>query len=104
MDLGPGYTKALSYSLDTIGGYLRLRHDRDFVIVLLGDHQPPSVVSGEGATWEVPVHVIASRKALLDRLMQRGFRAGLQPAHPAVSRIDGLMPILLEAFGDREGD
>jgi hypothetical protein len=104
MNLGPGYTKALSYSFDTLGGYLRLRHDRDFVVVLLGDHQPPSVVSGEGASWEVPVHVIASRKGLLDRLVQRGFQRGLQPAHPAVSRIDGLMPILLDAFGDREGD
>jgi hypothetical protein len=104
MNLGPGYTKALSYSFDTLGGYLRLRHDRDFVIVLLGDHQPPSIVSGEGASWEVPVHVIASRKGLLDRLTQHGFRKGLQPSHPAVTRIDGLMPVLLDAFGDREGD
>src|SRR6185436_11299496 len=68
LDLGPGYVKALTYSFDTIGGYLRLRHDRDFVVILIGDHQPPAVVSGEGASWEVPVHVIASRPALLDQL------------------------------------
>ena len=102
MDLGPGYVKALTYSFDTIGGYLRLRHDRDFVIVLLGDHQPPAVVSGEGASWEVPVHVIASRPALLEQLKHQGFVSGLEPEHPALTRIDGLMNVLLGAFGDKD--
>ena len=104
LDLGPGYVKALTYSFDTIGGYLRLRHDRDFVVILIGDHQPPAVVSGEGSSWEVPVHVIASRPALLDQLTQRGFRPGLEPKHPALTRIDGLTPLLLESFGEHETD
>ena len=104
LDLGPGYVKALTYSFDTIGGYLRLRHDRDFVVILIGDHQPPAVVSGEGASWEVPVHVIASRPALLDQLTRHGFQRGLEPKHPALTRIDGLTPVLLESFGDREAD
>jgi hypothetical protein len=100
LNLGPGYVKAMSYSYDSLGGYLRLRHDRDFVLIVLGDHQPPAVVSGEGSSWDVPVHVIASRPALLERLKAHGFRSGLEPAHPAVSTINGLMPILLDAFGD----
>jgi hypothetical protein len=105
LDLGPGYTKALTYSFDTIGGYLRLRHDRDFVVVVIGDHQPPAVVSGEGSSWEVPVHVIASRPELLERLDQHGFRPGLEPMHhPTTPRIDELMPVLLDAFGDRQSD
>jgi hypothetical protein len=104
LDLGPGYVKALTYSFDTIGGYLRLRHDRDFVVILLGDHQPPSVVSGEGASWEVPVHVIASRPQLLDALKARGFKDGLEPAHPAISTIDGLLNVLVTSFGDKYTD
>jgi hypothetical protein len=52
----------------TLGGYLRLRADRDFVMVIVGDHQPPAMVSGEGATWDVPVHVITNRTQVLDRL------------------------------------
>jgi hypothetical protein len=104
LDLGPGYTKALTYSFDALGGYLALRHDRDFVVVLIGDHQPPAVVTGEGASWEVPVHVISSRPDLLEHLTKKGFRPGLEPAHPALTRIDGLTPMLLEAFGDREAD
>jgi hypothetical protein len=104
LNLGPGYVKALSYTYDTLGGYLLWRPRRDFVMVIVGDHQPPAVVTGDGASWDVPVHVIASRPALLDRLTARhGFRAGLEPAGPAVSRIDGLMPVLLDAFGDAGG-
>ena len=101
LDLGPGYIKAMSYAFDTIGGYLTVRGDRDFVVVLIGDHQPPAVVTGDGASWEVPVHVIASRPELLRRLGRHGFREGLAPAHPALTSIHGLMPVLLDAFGDR---
>jgi hypothetical protein len=99
MNLGPGYVRAMSAAYQSLGGYLRLRADRDFVMVLLGDHQPPAAVSGEGATWEVPVHVIASRKEILDAVLARGFLRGLTPRHPAISRMHALTPILLAAFG-----
>jgi len=101
-NLGPGYAKSLIYVHKTLGGYLRLRGDRDFVMVVLGDHQPPALVSGEGASWDVPVHVVASRREVLDRLLRQGFREGLTPQRPIVARMDTLMPILLGAFGDPE--
>ena len=100
MNLGPSYVKALSYAYATIGGYLRLRADRDFVVLLIGDHQPPSLVSGDGATWDVPVHVIANRRAVLDRLLHHRFVARLALPELAVARMDTLLPILLDAFGD----
>ena len=50
------------------------------VLVIVGDHQPPALVSGEGASWNVPVHVIGRRAAVLDRLRAQGFRDGLAPA------------------------
>ena len=55
-------------------GYLQRAADRDLVMILLGDHQPAAAVSGEGAPWDVPVHVIASRPQILDALTRRGFR------------------------------
>ncbi|MCC7181880.1 MAG: sulfatase-like hydrolase/transferase [Acidobacteria bacterium] len=100
-NLGPGYARSLAYAHDTLAGYLRHRADRDLVLVMVGDHQPPALVSGEDASWEVPVHVVASRPALLERLRGHGFQEGLQPRRPAVARMDTLMPILLDAFGDR---
>jgi sulfatase-like protein len=102
LNLGPGYVKALTYSFTSFAGYLRQRHDRDFVMILIGDHQPPAAVSGEGAPWDVPVHVIASRTPVLDSLRAHGFRDGLTPERPVLGRMHELLPTLLKAFGDPE--
>ncbi len=99
-DLGPGYAKSIAYVHEWLSGYMRLRAGRDLVFVILGDHQPAAMVSGEGASWDVPVHVVASRPALLERLRLHGFRDGLSPAHPVVARMDTLTPVLLDAFGN----
>jgi len=100
LNLGPGYVKGLTYAHATVGGYLRLRADRDFVLILVGDHQPSAFLSGEGASWNVPVHVIANRRGVLERLRQHGFTVGLAPQHPTVARMDTLLPLLLDAFGN----
>jgi sulfatase-like protein len=97
----PGYVDAVSYAYATLEGYLHAHADRDFVMVVLGDHQPPAAVSGEGASWDVPVHVIARRKPILDRLVEHGFVAGITPARPALGRMHSLQPILLEAFSEK---
>ena len=99
-DLGPGYVKAMQYVYTTLSGYLRLRSDRDLVMIIVGDHQPPAAVSGEGATWNVPVHVVTGRGAVLDRLVDEGFREGLVPQRPVLTSMAGLMPMLLNAFGN----
>ena len=102
VDFGPAYVKSVAYAYATIAGYLRLRAGHDFVMILMGDHQPPAAVSGEGASWDVPVHVIASRGAVLERLTAHGFTVGLMPARRPLVRMHELLPILLEAFGARE--
>jgi hypothetical protein len=99
-DFGPVYAKAVAYTYQTIGGYLKLRADRDFVMILIGDHQPPAAVSGEGVPWDVPVHVITSDSVLFDQLLAKGFRSGLSPARPTLSKTHELLPILLSAFGN----
>ena len=95
---GPGYVHAIAYDYATLAGYLRLRADRDLVMILIGDHEPAAAVSGEGAAWEVPVHVIASHPRILDRLKAQGFHDGLTPARPALGRMHTLLPVLLDAF------
>ena len=104
LNLGPSYVKALAYAYTTVGGYLRLRAERDLVLILIGDHQPPSLVSGEGASWDVPVHIVASRSPVLDRLRRHRFVDGLTPSSPTVARMDTLLPILLDAFGTNDDD
>jgi hypothetical protein len=100
LNLGPGYVKAVDYTLRSVAGYLRLRADHDLVMIVIGDHQPASAVSGERAPWDVPVHVIASRPELLASLRADGFADGLAPKRPILGKMHELLPILLKAFGE----
>lgn len=99
LDLAPSYAHAVDYGLASIGGYLRQHPDRDLVLVLIGDHQPAAAVAGEGASWDVPVHVVASRPAVLDGLRARGFRTGVTPERRSLGPMHALLPMLLSSFG-----
>jgi hypothetical protein len=99
----PDYVDAMAYEFSWIGGYLREHAGRDIVMIVLGDHQPPALVSGAGASWNVPVHIISSRPELARRLEGSGFQPGLSPAPQAITRMHALLPLMLDAFGNRIG-
>ena len=98
LNLGPSYVHSIDYALATLGGFVGLPRTRDVVLVLIGDHQPPAVVSGEGAPWDVPVHVLSNRGALLDALIARGFTRGMHPRRAPLMRMHELMPALTTAM------
>jgi hypothetical protein len=98
LNMGPSYVNAVAYTYASIGGYLRMRADRDLVMIVIGDHQPAAAVSGQGASWDVPVHVIASRPQVLERLEARGFTRGLTPARARLGPMHRLLPLFLDAF------
>ena len=100
MDLGPGYADAVAYAYETFAGYLRQRAGRDYVMILIGDHQPPALVSGEGAPWDVPMHVITNRPAILDSLAAQGFTRGMTPARQTLGDMHEAVPRLLRAFSE----
>jgi hypothetical protein len=101
--LGGPYAESFVYTLRYLGGYLRARPDADFVLILLGDHQPAALVAGEGARWDVPVHVITSRGEVTRALREAGFVAGadLAPVSRRVGGMADLTTILLRAFDSR---
>ena len=101
LNLGPSYVRSLAYAYTTIAGYLRESAARDLVLILIGDHQPPAAVSGERATWDVPVHVVTNRRQILEHLLTAGFSDGLTPHRPSLGPMHALLPVLIEAFGDR---
>ncbi|MET0680103.1 MAG: hypothetical protein ABWZ41_03805, partial [Burkholderiales bacterium] len=98
-NLEPAYADSMSYALEWLGGYLRERRDAGFVLVVLGDHQPPVGVGGERPSWEVPVHVIARPGPLLDALAASGFTPGLMPQRPGLDGMVELTRALVRAFG-----
>lgn len=98
-DLGPAYGEAVAYLLRVVAGWLRLRPDLDLVLLVLGDHQPLAAVSGERASWEVPVHLITQRAAVREAFLAEGFVPGLVPRRPALGGMADLTQALLRAFG-----
>ncbi len=96
--LGRSYVAAVQYFFDSFAGFLRNRPDEHCVVILLGDHQPASSVSGEGVPWDVPVHVISSRPEILQALRADGFQPGLTPTGRAIGNMNQLGPWLLAAF------
>lgn len=96
--LGRSYVAAVQYFFDSLASFLRRRPDEHSVMILLGDHQPAASVSGEGAPWDVPVHVIASRPEILRALRADGFEPGLMPTGPSIGDMSQLTEWLLAAF------
>ncbi len=101
--MGSSYVSSVQYFFDVLASYLRERASHDLTVIVLGDHQPAANVSGEGARWDVPVHVISTHESVLRALERHGFSSGLTPARPAIGRMNELTPWLLDAFG-RAGD
>jgi hypothetical protein len=99
LDMLPAYQRLVDYTYRWIGGYLRLSPARDTVYVLLGDHQPTGNVSGDGASWDVPVHIISRDPRLLERFIAQGFAAGLEPPRTPLGGMHELTAMLLQAFG-----
>jgi hypothetical protein len=98
LDMLPGYVGMFDYTYRWLGGYLKRPEPRESVLVLVGDHQPASSVSGEGASWDVPVHLITRDPTLLARFVAMGFQPGLEPRHPALGGMQDLTALLLKAF------
>jgi hypothetical protein len=67
--------------------------------LLVGDHQPTANVSGEGVSWDVPVHIISRDPQLLQRFIAQGFVAGLEPPRTPLGGMHELTAMLLRAFG-----
>ena len=91
------YVRAIDYQLRLLGGFLARQAPHDALVIALGDHQPPAVVSGPGVRWDVPVHVFARSAAVLDGFVAAGFVPGLTPTPKPVGGMAALTPLLLAA-------
>jgi hypothetical protein len=99
-NLAPDYAHATAYAFTTFAGYLREHPADEFVMILIGDHQPAAAVAGTDAPWTVPVHIITSQSRIVDRLLAQGFQRGMTPSRPSLGEMHELVPILLSAFAE----
>jgi phosphatidylglycerophosphate synthase len=91
---------AIEYSLETLVSYVETYGDDDLVLVVLGDHQPAPIVTGKGASWDVPITIISRDRAVLDRVSPWHWQPGMNPDPNApVWRMDDFRDRFLTAFG-----
>ncbi|GGM23803.1 hypothetical protein GCM10011608_05730 [Micromonospora sonchi] len=89
-----GYRHSISYTLRTLISYLETYGDDDTVLVIVGDHQPAPVVTGDNPSPDVPIHLLAKDPAVLERITDWGWQEGLTP--------DAAAPVWpMDAFRDR---
>ena len=74
------YALAIDYALNAMAGYVENYMDENTLLIALGDHQPAPLITGDGASWEVPVHVISGDPDLLTPFIAWGFRQGAIPS------------------------
>src|SRR5204863_30199 len=81
------YLRSIEYSLTTLISYVETYGDKNLVMVFLGDHQPAPVVSGSGASRDVPVTIVAQDPSVFDRISSWGWQDGLRPDPPAPVKV-----------------
>ena len=53
------------------------------MVVFLGDHQPAPIVTGGGASRDVPITIVAKDPAVLSQISSWGWERGLKPGPDA---------------------
>ena len=76
------YGRSIEYTLNTIFSFVQRYGDEKLVVIAVGDHQPATVVTGQGAGHDVPISVIAHDPRVIDRIAGWGWQAGML-AEPA---------------------
>jgi hypothetical protein len=98
------YGQSIRYSLTALISFVRTFPDPDLVLVVLGDHQPATVVSGSDATHNVPISIIAHNPDVLARIDSWDWQPGLLP-HPGapIWTMDAFRDRFLSAYGPQPG-
>jgi hypothetical protein len=94
------YGQSVEYTMGALFSFLTTFDDPNLVLVVLGDHQPATVVSGAGANHEVPISIIAKDPTVLDRIGSWKWQPGMLPTSTApVWRMDAFRDRFLAAYG-----
>ncbi|WP_406157317.1 CDP-alcohol phosphatidyltransferase [Streptomyces sp. NBC_00882] len=94
------YGKSISYSVTSLTQWLERYGNDDTVLVFLGDHQPIARVSGENASRDVPISIVAKDPKVLDKIASWNWTDGLKPAHNApVWKMSSFRDRFLTAYG-----
>ncbi len=86
------YGQSIRYSLNALTSWVTELNDPNLVLIMLGDHQPHTVVSGPGASHEVPISIIARDPSVFRQIAPWHWQDGLLPDLESSGRADGRLP------------
>jgi hypothetical protein len=94
------YGRSIQYTLGTLFSFVKTYGGKDLVLVVLGDHQPATIVSGRGVGRDVPISIIARDPKVLEQVGGWGWQDGLRPGPDApVWRMSDFRDRFLTTFG-----
>ena len=95
------YALSVDYAINAMAGYAERYVDDRTLLIVMGDHQPAPLITGDDVSRAVPVHVISGDPTLVQPFLDRGFEAGAlpDPARPA-PRMDAFRDWFVRAFSE----
>jgi len=95
------YGDSIEYTLSALISFVENFGDPNLVLIILGDHQPATIVSGTGAGYDVPVTIVAHDPAVLARIDKWAWQLGMTPGPDApVTAMDAFRDSLIAAFSE----
>ncbi|MFB9867120.1 alkaline phosphatase [Vreelandella sulfidaeris] len=96
------YALSVDYAVKVTGRWAERVVDDRTLLIVLGDHQPAPLITGDNASAAVPVHIISADASLLAPFKAHGFVPGTLPAleqDGSAPRMSQLRQWLQEDFG-----
>ena len=96
------YALSVDYAINAMIGYAERYVDDRTLLIVVGDHQPAPLITGDNASRAVPVHAISGDPVLLQPFLDWGFKGGAlpDPDQPAPG-MDAFRDWFVRAFSDR---
>jgi phosphatidylglycerophosphate synthase len=93
------YGQSIQYSLTALTSWVTELNDPNLVLIMLGDHQPHTAVSGPGANHEVPISIVARDPSVFRQIASWRWQDGLLPGPSApLEPMDAFRNQFLGAF------
>ena len=94
------YGQSVQYTMSMLFSFLTTYNNPNLVLVVLGDHQPATEVSGTGANHNVPISIISKDPTVINRISSWHWTPGMLPSPTApVWRMDAFRNRFLTAYG-----
>jgi phosphatidylglycerophosphate synthase len=77
------YGRSVEYSMGALVSFVQHYGKKNLVLIVLGDHQPAKVVSGDDPTHNVPISIIAHDPKVLQAISSWSWQPGLLPSPKA---------------------